>query len=59
MAQRCIGPPKRGYPLRPFFVAMRRLSSYAAMRSVLIRLCLAIVYVLVVLEVGMVLGAVT
>ena len=29
------------------------------MRSVLIRLCLAAVYVLVVLEVGMVLGAVT
>ena len=29
------------------------------MRSVLIRLCLALVYVLVVLEVGMVLGAVT
>ena len=31
----------------------------AAMRSVLIRLCLVAVYVLVVLEVGMVLGAVT
>ena len=29
------------------------------MRSVMIRLCLALVYVLVVLEVGMVLGAVT
>jgi hypothetical protein len=29
------------------------------MRSVLIRLCLAVVYVLVLLEVGMVLGAVT
>ncbi len=29
------------------------------MRSILIRLCLALVYVLVLLEVGMVLGAVT
>ncbi len=29
------------------------------MRSVLIRLCLVVVYVLVLLEVGMVLGAVT
>jgi hypothetical protein len=29
------------------------------MRSALIRLCLALVYVLVLLEVGMVLGAVT
>ena len=40
---------------------MRRLSSYAdaAMRSVLIRSCLVTLYVLVVLEVGMVLGAVT
>ena len=37
------------------------LSSYAdaAMRPVLIRLCLVAVYVLVLLEVGMVLGAVT
>ena len=43
------------------FITMRRLSSSAdaAMRSVLIRLCLALVYVLVLLEVGMVLGAVT
>ena len=45
----------------PVIVALRRLSSYAdaAMRSVLIRLCLVTVYVLVLLEVGMVLGAVT
>ena len=54
-------PLKAWSPLRPFFVAVRRLSSYAdaAMRSVLIRLCLVAVYVLVLLEVGMVLGAVT
>ena len=59
MAQRSWGTAKS--PLRPFFVAMRRLSSYAdaAMRSVLIRLCLVVVYVLVLLEAGMVLGAVT
>lgn len=31
----------------------------AAMRSVLIRLCLVVVYVLVLFEVGMVLGQVT
>ena len=31
----------------------------AAMRTVLIRLCLVVVYVLVAFEVGMVLGAVT
>ena len=51
----------RAWPLRPFFVAVRRLSSYAdaAMRSVLIRSCLVTLYVLVLLEVGMVLGAVT
>ncbi len=51
----------QAWPLRPFFMAMRRLSSYAdaTMRSVLIRLCLVAVYVLVLLEVGMVLGAVT
>ncbi len=42
-------------------MAVRRLTSYtdAAMRSVLIRLCLAVVYVLMLLEVGMVLSAVT
>ena len=57
MAQRF----EEAWPLRPFFMAVWRLSSYAdaAMRSVLIRLCLSLVYVLVLLEVGMVLGAVT
>jgi len=45
----------------PVLMAVWRLSLYAdaAMRSVLIRLCLAVVYVLMLLEVGMVLGAVT
>ncbi len=58
LARRLVG---QGWSLRPFFMAVWRLSSYAdaAMRSVLIRLCLVAVYVLVVLEVGMVLGAVT
>jgi hypothetical protein len=42
-------------------MAVRRFSSYtdAAMRSVLIRLCLVVMYVLMLVEVGMVLGAVT
>ena len=59
-AQRLVCVCTRAWPLRPFFVALRRLSSYAdaAMRSVLIRPCLVTVYVLVALEVGMVLGAV-
>ncbi len=45
----------------PVLVAVWRLSLYAdaAMRSVLIRLCLVAVYVLVAFEVGMVLGQVT
>ena len=45
----------------PVLMAVWRLSLYAdaAMRSVLIRSCLVAVYVLVLLEVGMVLGAVT
>ena len=61
MAQRSFPTPVARCPLRPFFVAVRRLSSYAdaAMRSVLIRLCMVTVYVLVLLEVGMVLGQVT
>ena len=40
-------------------MAVRRLSSYASAAMRLIRLCLVLVYVLVLLEVGMVLGAVT
>ncbi len=42
-------------------LAVWRLSAYAdaTMRSVLIRLCLVTVYVLVLFEVGMVLGQVT
>ena len=50
-------PPQRVVYAAPLLMAVWRLSSDAAMRSVLIRLCLAAVLVL--LEVGMVLGAVT
>ncbi len=61
MAQRRQARPKCDMSRCAASMAVWRLSPYgdAAMRSILIRLCLVVVYVLVLLEVGMVLGAVT